>query len=187
MILVLDNFDSFTFNLVQLLRATGEGVTVWRNEGLTAQRVLDAGARAVVVSPGPGTPEAAGVSVDLFRFATLPVLGVCLGHQALAVAFGAKVVRAPRAVHGEAHRVLHGGEGLFHGLPSPFEAARYHSLTVEPASLPEELELTARTETGVVMGLRHRQRPLVGVQFHPESVLSPQGPALVANFLAGRW
>jgi anthranilate synthase/aminodeoxychorismate synthase-like glutamine amidotransferase len=193
MILVIDNYDSFTFNLVQALQASGARVEVVRNDridrdGLAARLGGDAAEplRGLVISPGPGDPRDAGISVAAIELAAereVPVLGVCLGHQCLAAAYGGRIVRAPTLVHGEASQVNHEGEGLLAGLPSPFPAARYHSLCVDEASLPAEIEITARTDDGVVMAMRHRSLPLEGVQFHPESVLTPEGPRLLANFL----
>jgi anthranilate synthase/aminodeoxychorismate synthase-like glutamine amidotransferase len=193
MILVIDNYDSFTFNLVQALEAAGAGVLVLRNDAIDGAGIAaladdpDVGLHGVVVSPGPGDPSTAGVSVEAIRLAAaraLPTLGVCLGMQSLAAAFGASIVRAPTLVHGEASDVTHDGRGLLAGMPQPFPAARYHSLAVDPATLPPELHVTATSEVdGVVMGIRHVSLPLEGVQFHPESVLTPAGPHLLANFL----
>ncbi len=187
MILMIDNYDSFTFNLVQALRALAgdrEGVEVIRNDVLDAAQLLARRPRAVVVSPGPGTPERAGVCVELIRAATgVPVLGVCLGHQALAVACGGEVVRAGEPRHGKVSQVYHAGRGLFAGLPNPFAATRYHSLVARRESLPQELEVDAWTEDGIIMGLSHRREPHFGVQFHPESYLTLEGPRLLANFL----
>jgi anthranilate synthase/aminodeoxychorismate synthase-like glutamine amidotransferase len=193
MILVVDNYDSFTFNLVQALEAAGADVRVVRNDALTASEVdalaVDpvADLRGIVISPGPGDPDDAGVSVAAVRVAAdrrIPLLGVCLGMQSMAAAYGAAIVRAPTLVHGEASEVHHDGPGLLDGMPPVFPAARYHSLCVDPATLPDELYVTATSpEDGVVMGLRHRSLPIEGVQFHPESVLTPDGPHLLANFL----
>jgi para-aminobenzoate synthetase component 2 len=193
MILVVDNYDSFTFNLVQALEAAGARLDVVRNDAIDAdglKRRFDATGegelRGIVISPGPGNPGSAGISVATIEAAAdrgVPVLGVCLGHQCLATAFGGRIVRAPTLVHGEASPVQHTGEGLLEGVASPFPAARYHSLAVEEASLPGELEVTARTEDGVIMAMRHRTLPLEGVQFHPESVLTPDGPRILGNFL----
>ncbi len=193
MILVVDNYDSFTFNLVQALQAGGADVRVVRNDAITRDEVEALAAdpaqhlRGIVISPGPGDPGTAGVSVDTVRVAAdrgLPLLGVCLGMQSMAAAYGAAIVRAPTLVHGEASNVEHDGLGLLAGMPADFPAARYHSLCVDPSTLPAELYVTATSPAdGVVMGLRHRTLPLEGVQFHPESVLTPAGPHLLANFL----
>ena len=194
MILVVDNYDSFTFNLVQALETAGADLLVVRNDRIDRQaieRMVDAPApgrplRAILVSPGPGNPDTAGVSVEAIRLSAergIPMLGVCLGLQCLGAAFGARIVRAPSLLHGEASEVEHGGEGLLAGIRSPFTAGRYHSLCVDAATLPAEMQVTARTDDGVVMAMRHRSLPLEGVQFHPESVLTPEGPRLLANFL----
>jgi anthranilate synthase component 2 len=186
MILMIDNYDSFTFNLVQMLAGAGEQVEVVRNDALAVDALLERRPQGIVVSPGPGRPEGAGLCVELIRHAPpVPVLGVCLGHQALAVACGAQVARAARPMHGKTSQVRHDGEGVFAGLPNPFEATRYHSLAVHEASLPPELAATAWSEDdGEVMGLRHRERPYFGLQFHPESILTTLGPHLIENFLA---
>lgn len=186
MILVIDNYDSFTFNLVQLLYTLGAEVKVVRNDEIDAAGVETSGASHLVVSPGPCTPTEAGVSMGAIRGAKVPVLGVCLGHQSIGAVFGGHVVRAPEPVHGKTVSVRHEGRGLFDGLSQGFQAARYHSLVVDAGSLPAELEATAWSPDGLIMGLRHRERPVVGVQFHPESVLTPEGPRLVRNFLDGR-
>ena len=184
-ILVVDNYDSFVFNLVHYLAQLGADVVVRRNDEITVDEALAMGADGVLLSPGPGRPEDAGICVDLIRRVggNLPVLGVCLGHQAIAVAFGAVVERAPELLHGKTSEVRHAGAGVLHGLPDPFIATRYHSLAVVADSLPAELEGTARTDSGVVMALRHRDLPLEGVQFHPESVLTEGGHLLLANWL----
>jgi para-aminobenzoate synthetase component 2 len=185
MVLVIDNYDSFTYNLVQYLRELEQPVQVVRNDERTISQLDALGADAIVISPGPGTPEQAGVSLDVVRhFETrLPIFGVCLGHQAIAHRFGAKVIRAPRLMHGRTSSIYHDGKGIFRGLPSPFTATRYHSLIVDSDSLPSELEITAWTDEDEVMGLRHRALPVHGVQFHPESFLSEHGHAMLSNFL----
>jgi anthranilate synthase/aminodeoxychorismate synthase-like glutamine amidotransferase len=192
-ILVIDNYDSFTFNLVQALQAAGADVRVVRNDAIDRAGVEalaadpDSDLRGIVISPGPGDPDHAGVSIDTIRVAAereIPLLGVCLGMQSMAAAYGASIVRAPTLVHGEASEVTHDGAGLLAGMPPSFMAARYHSLAVDPATLPAELRVTAMSEVDrVIMGIRHVALPLEGVQFHPESVLTPQGPHLLANFL----
>jgi para-aminobenzoate synthetase component 2 len=183
-ILVVDNYDSFVFNLVQYLYQLGAECEVRRNDEVAA---ADAdGYDGVLLSPGPGVPEEAGVCVDMVRHAAgrVPLLGVCLGHQAIAVAYGAVVDRAPELLHGKTSSVLHDGVGVLRDLPSPFTATRYHSLAVEPGSVPPELEVTGRTESGVIMALRHRDLAVEGVQFHPESVLTEGGHRMLANWLA---
>jgi len=185
-ILVVDNYDSFVFNLVQYLYQLGAECEVVRNDE-TELRHADDGFAGVLLSPGPGAPEQAGVCVDLVRHCAqrgLPVFGVCLGMQSMAVAYGGSVTRAPELLHGKTSQVLHEGEGVFTGLPSPFTATRYHSLGVARADVPPELRLTAWTDGGVVMGLRHRELPVEGVQFHPESVLTEWGHLMLANWLA---
>ena len=186
MIVLVDNYDSFTYNLVQYLRelSSAEEVCVLRNDASGAAEILALRPRAIVLSPGPGVPEAAGVCVELIREAAgVPLLGVCLGHQALAVACGGRVVRAPEPRHGKNSEVHHNGIGLFEGLRDPFTATRYHSLVAQRESLPRELEITAWTDDGLVMGLAHRSRPHFGVQFHPEAYLTQGGKRLLANFL----
>ncbi|HEU5034695.1 MAG TPA: aminodeoxychorismate/anthranilate synthase component II [Mycobacteriales bacterium] len=185
-VLVVDNYDSFVFNLVHYLAQLGAEVEVRRNDELTIDTPRELGVDGVLLSPGPGRPEEAGVCVELVRRvgAETPVLGVCLGHQAIAVAHGAVVERAPELLHGKCSEVHHGGDGVLRGLDDPFIATRYHSLAVREDSLPAELEVTARTAGGVVMGLRHRDLPIEGVQFHPESVLTEGGHLLLANWLA---
>jgi anthranilate synthase component 2 len=184
-ILVLDNYDSFTWNIVHYLREAGAEVRVERNDMITAAEALASGARGFLISAGPGRPEAAGQSLALVAAcaeARRPLLGICLGHQAIAMHFGGRVVRAERVMHGKTCAVRHDGSGLFDALPSPFDAARYHSLTVAPESLPDCLAVNAEAEDATVQGLRHRTLPIHGVQFHPESVASDQGHELMANF-----
>ena len=184
-VLVVDNYDSFTYNLVQALACLGAGVTVRRNDEVTVDAELALDATHLVVSPGPGRPEDAGVSIPLIEGAAarIPVLGVCLGHQALAAAFGATVSGAASLMHGKASAVYHDGRGVYEGLPNPFPAGRYHSLAVEEESLPTELRISSYTSDGEIMGIRHRELPLEGVQFHPESILTPEGDRLLRNFL----
>jgi len=183
-ILMVDNYDSFTYNLVQLLAAAGAEVEVLRNDAESAETMLARKPAGIVLSPGPGRPEEAGVCLDLLRSRPrVPLLGVCLGHQALGVAFGATVDRAPRLMHGKTSPVRHGDQVLFAGLPNPFQATRYHSLEVKEGTLPAELEPLAWADDGTLMGMRHRDLPFWGVQFHPESVLTSSGPRLLANFL----
>lgn len=190
MLLMIDNYDSFTYNLVQYLQELGEDVRVVRNDALTVTQIEALRPERIVISPGPGTPDEAGVSIELLRRLgpQVPVLGVCLGHQSLGQAFGAEVVRAGTIMHGKTSPIRHEGKGVFAGLPDGFEATRYHSLVVAPATLPECLEVTAWTtdaEGGfdAIMGLRHRHYPLQGVQFHPESILTQYGHALLKNFI----
>ncbi len=185
MILLIDNYDSFTYNLVHYLGELGADVTVWRNDMISVADALASGPEAIVLSPGPGRPESAGISLDLVRQAPadLPIFGVCLGHQTIGQAFGGTVLRAAELMHGKTSAVLHDGQGVFEGLPNGFAATRYHSLTVSPDGLPDCLQVTARTEDGVIMGLQHRDRPVHGVQFHPESIASEHGHALLGNFL----
>ncbi len=190
MLLMIDNYDSFTWNLVQYLGELGQEVRVVRNDALTLAQIRALAPAAIVISPGPGTPDEAGVSLDVLRepLAGVPVLGVCLGHQAIGQAFGGKVVRAAQIMHGKTSPIHHRGEGVFAGLPTPFEATRYHSLVAEKSSLPACLEVTAWTENAdgsldEIMGLRHRSLPIEGVQFHPESILTQHGHAMLRNFL----
>jgi len=185
MILVLDNYDSFTYNLVQYLGELGATMRVARNDALTVDDVEGLAPDGIVISPGPGNPDAAGISLELIRrFHTrVPILGVCLGHQAIGQAFGGTVARARKQMHGKTSTISHDGRGVFRGLPAGFEATRYHSLVVLEAGLPAVLEISARAEDGEIMGLRHRQYPVEGVQFHPESILTGQGKALLGNFL----
>ena len=186
MLLMIDNYDSFTYNLVQYFGELGEEVRVVRNDAIDLAGVAALAPARIVISPGPCTPGEAGISVALVRaFAgKLPMLGVCLGHQALGEAFGGRIVHAGRVMHGKTSNIRHGGKGVFAGLPSPFLATRYHSLAIERASLPDCLEITAESEDGEIMGVKHRQFALEGVQFHPESILTEHGHALLKNFLA---
>ncbi|MGH2418744.1 MAG: anthranilate synthase component II [Candidatus Limnocylindria bacterium] len=183
-VFLLDNYDSFTYNLVQLLARIGADVIVARNDQVTVGEIDEQTPEAIVISPGPSRPEKAGISVELIKRLgpSVPILGVCLGHQAIGVAYGADVVRVP-PVHGKAWPVFHAGDGSFSGLESPFDAARYHSLAVARDTLPPELDVTAWSEDGLVMGMRHRTHPVEGFQFHPESILTDVGEALVAGFL----
>jgi len=185
MLLMIDNYDSFTYNLVQYLGELGEEVKVVRNDDLGVDAIEQLAPGRIVLSPGPCTPNEAGVSLAVIeRFkGRVPILGVCLGHQAIGQAFGGKVVRAKTLMHGKVSRVHHSGEGVFRGLPTPYDATRYHSLAIERASCPDELEVTAWTEDGEIMGVRHRSLPVEGVQFHPESILTQHGHALLRNFL----
>jgi anthranilate synthase/aminodeoxychorismate synthase-like glutamine amidotransferase len=185
MILLIDNYDSFTFNLVHFFGDLGATCLVKRNDTLTPEEALALNPEAIVLSPGPCTPNEAGICLDLVRLAAgkIPLLGVCLGHQAIGQAFGGHVIRAPEPVHGKTSPVTHGDTDLFKGLPDPFSATRYHSLIVEKSSLPDALEATAFTQDGIIMGLRHRTLPIFGVQFHPESIATEHGHALLANFL----
>jgi anthranilate synthase/aminodeoxychorismate synthase-like glutamine amidotransferase len=185
MILVLDNYDSFTYNLVQYFGELGEEVVVRRNDKTSIEEIESLRPARICISPGPGTPDDAGISNDLIRHfgPHLPVLGVCLGHQCIGQVYGGEVVRADRLMHGKTSPVLHEGDGVFAGLPNPFEATRYHSLIVRRESLPEELEIIAETSEGEIMGLRHRQYPIHGVQFHPESIMTIEGKKLLSNFL----
>jgi anthranilate synthase/aminodeoxychorismate synthase-like glutamine amidotransferase len=184
-VLVVDNYDSFTFNLVQYLGELGANVEVHKNDAIGVSGIRAAAPDAILISPGPCTPNEAGVSLELLRDlgGALPIIGVCLGHQAIGQAYGGRVVRAPRLMHGKTSPILHDGRGLFDGIASPFEATRYHSLVVEPESLPACLEVSAWTAEGEIMGLRHREYPIDGVQFHPESILTVEGKRLVANWL----
>jgi anthranilate synthase/aminodeoxychorismate synthase-like glutamine amidotransferase len=185
MLLVLDNYDSFTYNLVQYFGELGAALTVKRNDEITIEGIAALQPERICISPGPCTPREAGISNEVIRVfgPTLPILGVCLGHQCIGDVFGGEVVRAERLMHGKTSPILHDGKGVFAGLPSPFEATRYHSLIVRRDSVPEVLEITAETAEKEIMGLRHREYPVHGVQFHPESILTPEGKQLLKNFL----
>jgi anthranilate synthase component 2 len=191
MIVLIDNYDSFTFNLVHFFGDLGAEVRVHRNDKISASAVIAADPDAIVLSPGPCTPKEAGICLDLIAAASgkIPVLGVCLGHQAIGDAFGGKVVRAPVPVHGKLSEIRHAGAGIFHGINAPFQATRYHSLVVERATLPDALTITADTDDGLIMGLAHRHLPVHGVQFHPESIASEHGHLMLKNFLdiAASW
>jgi anthranilate synthase/aminodeoxychorismate synthase-like glutamine amidotransferase len=184
-VLLIDNYDSFVYNLVQELGELGAEPAVFRNDAIDMDGIRAAAPDAIVISPGPGRPESAGVSMEVVRtFAgEIPILGVCLGHQCIGEVYGGRTVSAPTLMHGKTSQIHHNGTGVFAGLPDPFVATRYHSLVIEPGSVPDVLEVTARTSDGVVMGLRHRELAVEGVQFHPESILTPSGPNLLANFL----
>jgi anthranilate synthase/aminodeoxychorismate synthase-like glutamine amidotransferase len=185
MILMVDNYDSFTYNLVQYLGQLGEEVAVHRNDAITLDEIGTMNPEAIFLSPGPCSPEQAGITVDVVRrfHRSVPLMGVCLGHQAIGHAFGGRVVRAGRIMHGKTSPILNDGKTIFKGLPSPFPAGRYHSLIVERESLPDCLEVSAETEEGEIMGLRHRTLPVEGIQFHPESILTPGGKRIIRNFL----
>jgi anthranilate synthase/aminodeoxychorismate synthase-like glutamine amidotransferase len=188
MLLLIDNYDSFTFNLFQYFTELGEEVEVFRNDQLSVHDALAIGPDHLVISPGPCTPVEAGISVDLIRAFTgiAPILGVCLGHQSIAQAFGGEVVQAGEIMHGKVSKITHDGEYIYSGIPDRFDAIRYHSLAVQQNSLPEELVVTSRSENGVIMGIRHQEFAIEGVQFHPESIMTEHGRDLLANFLAFR-
>ncbi len=187
MILMIDNYDSFTYNLVQYIAQLGEEVKVFRNDRITLGEIGEMDPEAIFLSPGPCSPKEAGITVDAIRtfYDKYPMLGVCLGHQAIGYAFGGKVVRAERVMHGKTSRIRSDGETIFRGLPNPFVAGRYHSLIVEKGSIPDCLMVTAETEEGEIMGIRHREYPVEGIQFHPESILTPNGKRIIRNFLEG--
>jgi anthranilate synthase/aminodeoxychorismate synthase-like glutamine amidotransferase len=189
MILLLDNYDSFVWNLARYVRELGGEPLVLRNDAVTLGEIAGMAPSHIIISPGPCTPTEAGASLDVIRRfgPTVPTLGVCLGHQAIGAAYGGRVVRAARPMHGKTSDISHDGTGLFAGLPSPFKATRYHSLVVERASLPADLRVTATAEDGEIMAVRHRAHPVVGTQFHPESVLTEGGHAILGRFLAGGW
>ena len=186
MILLLDNYDSFTYNLAQYLGELGCQVEVHRNDRISVEQIAQRKPERIVISPGPCTPQKAGISVEMIQklAGKIPILGVCLGHQAIGAAFGGKIIRAPKLFHGKTSQIRHDGSGVFRGLPNPFTATRYHSLIVERKSLPAELQVTAETDDDIIMGMQHRQYPLMGVQFHPESVLTESGKQLLKNFLS---
>ena len=191
MLLMIDNYDSFTFNVVQYLMELGENVEVWRNDEISVDEIIKAAPEKIVISPGPCTPNEAGISLEVIeRLAgSIPILGICLGHQSIGQAFGGRIIRAPKVMHGKLSAIHHSGVGVFEGLPSPYQATRYHSLVIDPSNLPESLEVTAWTEDEsgeleAIMGVRHRSLSVEGVQFHPESILSEHGHALLKNFLA---
>lgn len=186
MIVLIDNYDSFTYNLVQYFGELGADVQVHRNDQITTAEILNAAPQGIVLSPGPSDPDHAGICLEMIEKAAeaeIPLFGVCLGHQAIGQAFGGRVIRAPVPLHGKSSAIKHEGKGVFKGLPSPFEAARYHSLIVERDTLPDCLEITAHTADGLIMGLQHRKKPIHGVQFHPESIATENGHALLQNFL----
>lgn len=185
MILMIDNYDSFTFNIVQYLGQMGEDVRVYRNDKITLDEIRKLRPEAIFLSPGPCSPKEAGITVDVIRafYNLLPLMGICLGHQSIGYAFGGDIVRAERIMHGKVSPVQHDGKTLFAGLPNPFTAGRYHSLVVKPETLPSCLEISAQTAEGEIMGLRHKEYPVEGIQFHPESVLTPQGKRILRNFL----
>ncbi|MCB8925623.1 MAG: aminodeoxychorismate/anthranilate synthase component II [Ardenticatenaceae bacterium] len=187
MLIVIDNYDSFTYNLVQYLGELGQEIKVFRNDQVTLDEIRELNPDHIVISPGPGDPNDGGISLDVLREfgPTTPIFGVCLGHQCIGQAYGGKVSRAPRLMHGKVSKVYHNGDGVFSGVPSPFNATRYHSLIVEEP-IPDDLEVTAFTSQGEVMGVRHKEYPTVGVQFHPESILTEHGKRILQNFLDGR-
>ena len=191
MLLMIDNYDSFTFNVVQYLMELGENVEVWRNDEISVDEIIKTAPEKIVISPGPCTPNEAGISLEVIeRLAgSIPILGICLGHQSIGQAFGGHIIRAPKVMHGKLSAIHHSGVGVFEGLPSPYQATRYHSLVIDPSTLPENLEVTAWTEDEsgkleAIMGVRHRSLSVEGVQFHPESILSEHGHSLLKNFLA---
>ncbi len=185
MILVIDNYDSFTYNIVQELGELGANLTVYRNDKITVDEIRALAPARIVISPGPGFPIDAGVSLQLIQAlgASIPLLGVCLGHQAIGEAYGGLVTRAPELMHGKTSMIYHDGDTILSDIPNPFEATRYHSLIVDEATLPDCLQITARTATGEIMGLRHKQHPVIGLQFHPESILTGYGLQILGNFL----
>jgi para-aminobenzoate synthetase component 2 len=185
MLLMIDNYDSFTYNLVQYLGELGEDIRVFRNDKITIQEIEQLTPERIVISPGPCTPNEAGISVELIRYfaGKIPILGVCLGHQSIGTAFGGEIIRAPRLMHGKTSMIFHDGKTVFEGLPNPFEATRYHSLIIKKETIPDCLEITAWTDMGEIMGVRHKSALIEGVQFHPESILTKVGKDLLRNFL----
>ena len=185
MILMIDNYDSFTFNIVQYVKQMGEDVQVYRNDAITLDGIKKLNPQAIFLSPGPCSPRDAGITVDVVHafYKTLPILGICLGHQSIGYAFGGDIVRAERIMHGKVSPINHDSKTIFAGLPNPFTAGRYHSLVVRPETLPDCLEVSATTTEGEIMGFRHKEYPVEGIQFHPESVLTPQGKRIIRNFL----
>jgi para-aminobenzoate synthetase component II len=185
MILVIDNYDSFTFNLVQYLGEMGHELKVFRNDAITLETIESLAPKNIVISPGPGRPENSGIIIQVIKefSGKIPILGVCLGHQAIGAAFGGDIISAPTIMHGKTSDIFHDGRTIYRGLPNPFRATRYHSLIVSPETLPDCLEITARTQDGVIMGLRHREMVVEGVQFHPESILTDTGMKLLSNFV----
>ncbi|MDA7701295.1 aminodeoxychorismate/anthranilate synthase component II [Gammaproteobacteria bacterium] len=186
MILVLDNYDSFTYNLVHYIGDSGEEVLVVRNDEITIEQIQDLNPKKIVISPGPCTPNEAGISIDLIKSSTVPLLGVCLGHQAIGAAFGGNIIKAPEIFHGKLSKVKHNQENIFKGIDSPYSVVRYHSLIIEKDTFPEELEITGVLEENpeIIMSIKHKQRPIYGVQFHPESIETKFGMELIRNFLA---
>ena len=186
MILVLDNYDSFTYNLVHYIGDSGEEVLVVRNDEITIEQIQDLNPKKIVISPGPCTPNEAGISIDLIKLSTVPLLGVCLGHQAIGAAFGGNIIKAPEIFHGKLSKVKHNQENIFKGIDSPYSVVRYHSLIIEKDTLPDELEITGVLEENpeIIMSIKHKQRPIYGVQFHPESIETKFGMELIRNFLA---
>ncbi len=184
MILLIDNYDSFTYNVYQYVASLGHAVTVIRNDMATVEEIDKAGYSGIIISPGPGIPANAGISKAVIAWSAgkIPLLGICLGHQAIGEVFGGQVIRAPQPVHGKTEYIIHRGKGLYQGLPQPFVAGRYHSLIVEKAGLPECLEITATSQDGLIMGLKHREYDIEGIQFHPESILTPKGMTILENF-----
>lgn len=185
MILMIDNYDSFTFNLVQYLGELGETVEVRRNDEISVDDITRLAPKKIVISPGPCTPHEAGISIEVIKRhgSSIPILGVCLGHQSIGAAFGGRIIKAPTVMHGKTSEIHHDSTGIFKGLPNPFTATRYHSLVIDPTCVPDELVINARTEDGVIMGVHHKSFPIHGVQFHPESILTVHGKDLLRNFL----